>query len=147
MKINNKNNGFTLLELLISICVFIAISGLTLIAFNEYMPKYRLRSATSLLLMDLTKTRYTAVKSNKDYQMLLPGVESNNYEIKEVDSEDIFLTREFSSPEYKGLLIKAQDDPIFHPNGTIENLTGIEVTNGSNSMNITMTVTGRIKNQ
>ncbi|MCP2618953.1 hypothetical protein NLC82_05990, partial [Candidatus Aminicenantes bacterium AC-335-A11] len=45
----------------------------------------------------------------------------------------------------KNVIIYANNSPIFHPNGTVSNLTSIYISNSSGKYKITIAISGRIK--
>jgi type IV fimbrial biogenesis protein FimT len=62
-----KQSGFTLLELMVTIAIFAVISAIAIPSFIGWVPRYKLGGAARDVLAVLQKTRLQAVKDNTDY--------------------------------------------------------------------------------
>ena len=60
-----KKNGFTLLELIVIIVVFMALVMVAIPGFSRWLPNYRLRAATRDLFSNLQHAKLTAVKRHR----------------------------------------------------------------------------------
>ena len=59
-----KQTGFTIVELLIGIALIATITAIAIPNFIEWLPNYRLRSASQDLLSNFQKAKLAAVRSN-----------------------------------------------------------------------------------
>ena len=57
-----RDQGFTMLELLITIVILCVLLGLSIPGFSSWLPKYRLRGATRDIYSNLQLAKMTAVK-------------------------------------------------------------------------------------
>ena len=60
----NKNSGFTLTELMVTIAVIAILGSLAIPNFIAWLPNYRLKSGAEEIQSTLQLTRMTAIKEN-----------------------------------------------------------------------------------
>jgi len=144
---NLEKNGFTLVELLVTIGLFIIITGIAGYSFNQYIPGYRLRSATSMVKANLNQARYLSARNNVQYRIFSGSNTSYHIQrqsgatwINEINTDFI------NDYNWPGITINIDNNnPIFHPNGRIENPTTITLSGSAGSISISMSTLGRIK--
>ena len=73
-----KNSGFTLMELMITIAIVAIVTAITIPNLISWLPNYRLGTASRGILSVLQQVRLKAVKENADVAIqFAPG--NNNY--------------------------------------------------------------------
>jgi type II secretory pathway pseudopilin PulG len=60
-----KKNGFTILELIVIIAIFVTLLVVAIPGFSRWLPNYRLRAATRDLFSNLQHAKLTAVKRHR----------------------------------------------------------------------------------
>jgi len=140
------NKGFTLLELMVILSIFSIMATIGLIAFKEFIPKYRLKSIAAMVKADLNRAKTMATKLNNRFTVIFNEQNENNfYEIQESDTHNVVFERKLCDTNTKDVVLSTPTNPIFFPNGTIGNISTISLTGASDKLDITMTITGRIK--
>lgn len=61
-----KNLGFTIIELIIVICLISMLTAIAVPSFIQWLPNYRLKAAVRDLYSDMQKARMEAVKTNRN---------------------------------------------------------------------------------
>jgi type IV fimbrial biogenesis protein FimT len=138
-------DGFSLLELMIIMAIFVVLAGVGVVSVTQYIPNYRKQAASRTVLSDLIKARIYAIKERKSQTV---EISNNKYEIYETGNKpNKYLIRDFVADyDWKGLIIRANTNPILNPDGTINNISTIQVNcGGSDPVSITMTITGNLK--
>jgi type IV fimbrial biogenesis protein FimT len=69
----DKNSGFTVVELLITIAIITLVAAIAVPNFIGWLPDYRLRSATHDLFSNFQKAKLTAVKRNVNTAVCFHG--------------------------------------------------------------------------
>jgi type IV fimbrial biogenesis protein FimT len=141
----SKNCGFSLLELMVIMTIFAVLAGIGVVSVTKYLPKYRKQAACRRVLSDLVNARIYAIKKQKSQTVF---IKDNTYKIKETgNTSNIYLTRDFASDyHWNGVTIQSQTNPILNTDGTINNISTINVNcGGSEPLSITMTITGNLK--
>lgn len=146
MKINRfllgigEKNGFTLLELLITLTIFVLVIALGVPGFQSFIRKVEINNGLRTVTLALNSARYKAVENNRsvklivaDNKLLLMERRNNNWES--------FL--DFDPGEAITLSINAS--PVFSPEGYVAPLCSILVLGHGTSYRITLSIAGRIK--
>jgi len=133
--------GFTLMETLLLLFVAALIIFIGASSFTHLIPKYRLHGAVWEVSAKLNEARYTAVLKGAPVRMRLSG---STYCLERQNIEDGSWLR-LSGRRLEGVVLRANNTPIFHPQGTVSNLATIWVENGWGRYKITLAITGRIK--
>jgi len=139
-----KPGGFTLMELMMVMAIFSILAAVGMFSANQYLPKYRKQAAGRTVLSDLVKARIHAIKSGASQTVNF--ISNEEYKIQD-PADTVFLTRNFESDfDWKDIRINSTSNPTFNTDGTINNISNIEVTCGnSDPVSITMTITGNMK--
>ena len=69
----NKNSGFTLLELMITVAIFVILTAIAIPNFINWLPKYKLASATDKLFVLIQQSRLRAIRDNANVVVNFAG--------------------------------------------------------------------------
>jgi prepilin-type N-terminal cleavage/methylation domain-containing protein len=138
---NRRTFGFSLIEVVISITILGLIIALLSHSFTNQAPKYQLKRATWEIYSRLNYARYKAIYRGTKYKV---SFESNSYVLEKFDDpKGEWKTEQRSFLD--GVIITANNSPIFHPRGTVSNLASIFVQNSRGQYKISIAISGRIK--
>lgn len=144
MKNNSTNftgKGFSLIEMLICLFIFSIMIGLFSTSFLSLSPKYKLQKAAWEIRSRLNFARYKAIFEGEKVRV---SINSQRYIIEQFDeNQNLWVVKLESILE--GVTVNANNNPLFHPGGTVSNLASIYVTNSWGQYKITIAITGRIK--
>lgn len=114
-----KNQGFTLIELMLAILLLAIVLGIGVPSFRTQLRNSEVTAATNALIHSMTLARSEAVKNNSSVSVSSKGGDwSVGWTVVRSDG---FVVRDFNDPP-KGGTITGQDavDPIvFGPMGTV----------------------------
>jgi len=133
--------GFTLLEILVFLSIFSILLGLASISFLNSSDKYRLQKAVWEIHAKLNYARFKAIFSGTKSRVLF---NPTGYTIEKYD-QDIGDWKFDVGNILEGIYIQANNNPLFHPQGTVSNLVSITLSNSWGSYKITLAISGRIK--
>jgi type IV fimbrial biogenesis protein FimT len=68
-----KNSGFTLLELMITIAIFVILTAIAIPNFINWLPKYKLATATDKLFVLMQQARLRAIRDNANVVVNFDG--------------------------------------------------------------------------
>jgi len=133
--------GFTLLEVLVFFSILTILLGLASISFLNSSDKYRLQKAVWEIHSKLNYARFKAIfdgtKSRVSFNPAGYTIEKYNQDTGEWKVEIGIIL--------EGVFIQANNNPVFHPQGTVSNLASITVSNTWGSYKITLAISGRIR--
>ena len=136
-----QGDGFTLVEavLVLALSGGLALGGV--LALGRVGPRLGLRSGTWQVTAGLNQARFTAILSGEPVRVRFaaPGFFLERY-----DSEEDAWRPSRCVP-LPGVLVRANNAPVFHPQGTVSGLATITVSNALGSYRITIAITGRIR--
>jgi prepilin-type N-terminal cleavage/methylation domain-containing protein len=133
--------GFTLIEAVMAL----ALAGLFALggahAVHRLVPKLQLRSGIWEVTSGLGQARFGAIMSGEPVRVrFVPsGFLFERYD------EGAGTWRISRSAHLSGVAVRANNAPVFHPQGTVSNLATILVSNSRGSYRITVAITGRIR--
>jgi prepilin-type N-terminal cleavage/methylation domain-containing protein len=133
--------GFTLLEIMISFSIFAVLLGVAWASFFQASHKYRLQRAIWEIHSKMNYSRFKAVFYGTKFRV---SFNPHGYTIERYDQEADSWKMEQGNI-FEGILVEANNNPIFHPEGTVSNLASITVSNVWGSYKITLAISGRIK--
>lgn len=133
--------GAGLIELLVAIFIsaVLLLAGAT--SFHRMEPRYRLQAAVWAVVSQMNHARFLAILDDTPVRVRFsPG----SCTLEEWD-EDLSVWKQSSLTEVEGTVLSANNEPVFHPEGTVSNLATIGVTNSQGGFKITLAITGRVK--
>ena len=137
----NSPSGFSLLEVLICILILSVMIGLSSASFLNVSPKYKLKRAAWEINSRLNYARYKAVFNGQKVRIRF---DSPFYRIDIYDENQERWTLDLQNI-LEGVTVEANNNPVFHPGGTVSNLASIYIFNSWGKYRITIAITGRIK--
>lgn len=133
--------GFSLLEVVVALFILVIMVSIVSTSFLNLAPKYRLKKAVWEINSRLNYARYKAifdgikVRLRFDIRSYITETYDENQKEWKKDKE-YFL---------EGVTLQANNNPTFHPGGTVTNLASIYIFNSWGKFRITIAITGRIK--
>jgi prepilin-type N-terminal cleavage/methylation domain-containing protein len=136
-----RRKGFTLVEAVLAL----ALSGLFALgashAVHRLAPGFHLQSGIWEVTSGLNQARFRAILSGAPVRVrfVAAGFVFERYDEAAAAWQ---ASRAVSLP---GVLVRANNAPIFHPQGTVSDLATVTVWNARGSYRITIAITGRIR--
>ena len=88
-KTENGRSGFTLVELMVAICILVILAGIAIPGFAVWLPNYRLKGAATDLYSNLQTAKMGAVRSNSTWAVVFDNsVTPGRYYICSDDGAD-----------------------------------------------------------
>lgn len=133
--------GFTLIEVLIALAIGAVLASGAAYAVGGLGPRLQLRSGTWLVTSGLNQARFQAILTGeaRRVRFAAPGLLHERYDAAAGRWE---LTQAVALP---GVVVQANNAPVFHPQGTVSDLATISVSNARGGYRITVAITGRIR--
>lgn len=133
--------GFTLVEAVMAL----ALAGLLVLggaqAVGRLGPKLRLQSGIWEVTSGLGQARFRAIMSGESVRVrFVPS----GFVLERYDTA-ASAWRASRVAVLEGVAVRANNAPIFHPQGTVSNMATITVANTRGSFRITVAITGRIR--
>jgi len=158
LKFKSNILAFTLVELLVAISLISTISAVSLMGFKEYLPKLRLKAAALQLKSDMQRAASFAAKTNCQYRIAFDRakmfVKAGDYEIQKGNASHLadYLPEKQNQSFYIGRIdqqgvsiLSWNNNPVFHPNGTIASLATITLKDiNGQKLRVTTSMAGRI---
>jgi prepilin-type N-terminal cleavage/methylation domain-containing protein len=138
---NKRTNGFSLIEVVISITILALIIALFSYSITNQTPKYQLKRAAWEIYSRLNYARYKAIFRGTKYKVRF---EENSYALEIFDEQKSEWKSEQQS-FLDGVQVTANNSPIFHPRGTVSNMATIIIRNSRGGYTISIAISGRIK--
>lgn len=133
--------GFTLLEVLVFLSIFAVLLGLASNSFLNSSDKHRLKKAVWEIHSKLNYARFKAIFDGTKSRV---SFSSTGYTIETYDQRNGEWKTDTGSV-LEGVIVQANNSPIFHPQGTVSNLASIVISNSWGSYKITLAISGRIR--
>ncbi|UCE64794.1 MAG: GspH/FimT family pseudopilin [Nitrospirota bacterium] len=147
----NSNRGYTLVELMIVMSIFIMVALLSQSWLTSQLPKWRLNGATRQVVSDFRGAKMQAVIQGNKHRVTF--VDAHHYNILDDDNSngkpdpgELLVTRNIQT-DYIDVTLTSTNNPIFHPRGTASNLGTVTLKNSAGSKSISVGITGRVKVQ
>jgi Tfp pilus assembly protein FimT len=136
-----RRAGFTLVEAAMAL----ALAGLLVLggaqAVGRLGPKLRLQAGIWEVTSGLGQARFRAIMSGEPVRVrFLPS----GFVLERYDAA-ASAWRTARRSVLEGVAVRANNAPVFHPQGTVSSLATITVSNSRGSYRITVAITGRIK--
>jgi len=138
-------DAFTLMELMVVIAIFSILAAIGIFSATNYLPIYQKKAAGRTIISDLVKAKIHAIRQRTPQTFII--VNNREYLIRNSNNiSDVFLTRDFIEDfGWKGITIQSDTNPIFNIDGTINNISTINIHGAdSDPLSITMTITGNL---
>jgi prepilin-type N-terminal cleavage/methylation domain-containing protein len=133
--------GFTLIEVVMAL----ALAGLFIYGgaytFQRLLPRFQLQSGIWEVTSGLNQARFRAIMSGEPVRVRFA---SSGFVFERYD-EAAKAWRTARAASLPGVAIRANNSPVFHPQGTVSDLASITVSNAGGSYRITIAITGRIR--
>jgi prepilin-type N-terminal cleavage/methylation domain-containing protein len=133
--------GFTLVEIVLAL----ALAGLFMYgatySFQRLVPKFQLQSGIWEVTSGLNQARFRAIMSGEPVRVrFVPsGFVFERYD------EAVKIWRTARTASLPGVAVRANNAPVFHPQGTVSDLASITVSNALGTFRITIAITGRVR--
>ncbi len=136
-----EGRGFTLIEVLVALAIGALLAAGAATAIGSLGPRLRLRSGTWLVTSALNHARVQAVLTGETRRVRFdgPGLLHERFDGA---SGAWVVTQAVVLP---GVAVRANNAPVFHPQGTVSDLATISVSNAAGNYRITVAITGRIR--
>jgi hypothetical protein len=136
-----RSGGFTLVEavLALALAALFALGGAA--GVHRLIPKFHLRSGTWAVTSGLNQARFLAILSGSSVRVRFAAA---GFALERYD-EEAGSWRPSRTVSLSGVTVRANNAPIFHPQGTVSDLASITIANARGSYRITVAITGRIK--
>jgi type IV fimbrial biogenesis protein FimT len=141
--------GVTLLETIITLTIMGILASVAVLLYVGQVPQARLNGAARQVMSDLMLARRQAVSRSQRVRVYFP--DDQQYKIcydangdgTVTDCEGNAAAKDIQAT-YDGVTISANQNPMFHPRGTVSPTT-ITVRNATGSRDITVSSAGRIR--
>lgn len=133
--------GFTLIEIVMAL----ALAGLFVYGgaytFQRLAPKFQLQSGIWEVTSGLNQARFRAIMTGTPVRVrFVPtGFVFERY------NEAAKTWRTARTASLPGVAVRANNSPVFHPQGTVSDLASITVSNAQGTYRITVAITGRVR--
>jgi prepilin-type N-terminal cleavage/methylation domain-containing protein len=136
-----RRKGFSLLELVCVLAFLGVVISLASTSFLNLAPKYRLQQAVWQIYSHLNFARHKAIFEGIPVRLKFY---SASYAIEKYD--EIQKVWHLEKKNFlEGVQIQANNNPTFHPQGTVSNLASIFIFNSWGRYRITLAISGRVK--
>jgi type II secretion system protein H len=133
--------GFTLVETVL----VLALVGLLVLggahAVGAMLPRIHLRSGTWEVTSGLNQARFRAIMSGEPVRVRFGAT---GFLLERRDDGEATWTP-LRATRVEGVTVRANNAPVFHPQGTVSDLATVTVSNAKGSYRITIAITGRIR--
>ena len=133
--------GFTLLEVIISLSILAFLAYMVSTSFLNLAPKYRLQKAVWEINSRLNFVRYKALFRGVKARMKFT---SSGYAIEIYDEKEKKWKLE-EKHFLEGVRLKSNNNPCFHPRGTVSGMASISIFNSWGKYKVTLAISGRVK--
>lgn len=141
--------GFSLLGQLFTLTLAGIMIAMAVPGYLKVVPKHRLNGAVRQLAGDLMWARMKAVQRNNRYRIIF--LSRHEYRILDdadndgvVDPGEWTLVRDLR-PDYGGVVMTSNNNPVFNPRGTVGGLATITLANAAGSKRVSISIAGRVR--
>jgi Tfp pilus assembly protein FimT len=133
--------GVSLIEALILVMILAVLLHLGAVTFQRMEPLYRLQAGVWEVLSGLNQARFKAMLEDTPVRVRFSSGALTLDEWDETreawHAGEAFLAQ--------GIVLGANNSPIFQPEGTVSNMASITVSNARGAYKISLAITGRAK--
>ncbi len=133
--------GFTLVEIVLALTLAGFFVYGAAYSFQRLVPKFQLQSGIWEVTSGLNQARFRAIMSGAPVRVRFgpPGFVFERYD------EQARIWRTARTASLPGVVVQANNSPVFHPQGTVSDLATIMVSNARGTYRITIAISGRVK--
>ena len=133
--------GFTLIEVSIALALAGLFLGAAAYSVRRLGPRLHLRAGIWEVTAGLGQARFRAIMSGEPVRVrFFPS----GFVLERYD-ETAGAWRPARTAVLSGVTVRANNAPVFHPQGTVSGLATVTVANAQGSYRITVAITGRIR--
>ena len=133
--------GFTLVEVVLAL----ALAGLFAYggaySFQRLVPKFQLQSGIWEITSGLNQARFRAIMSGAPVRVRFVA---SGFVFERYDGA-AQAWRTAGTAFLPGVVIRANNSPVFHPQGTVSDLASIYVSNSRGAYRVTIAISGRVR--
>jgi len=139
--LDTRRKGFTLVEAVLALALASLFAFGATSTVQRLVPGFHLRAGIWEVTSGLNQARFRAILSGAPARVRFaaPGFVVETYD------DAARSWRIWRAVILPGVLVRANNAPVFHPQGTVSDLATISVGNGRGSYRITVAITGRIR--
>lgn len=136
-----RRQGFTLIETVLALALGALLICGSAVAVHRLIPKLRLQAGIWQVTAGLNQARFQAILSGSACRVRFaaPGFVQERYD------EMARAWKPARAVPLPGVVVRANNAPVFHPQGTVSDMATIVVSNARGSYRITVAITGRIR--
>ena len=141
--------GFSLLGQLITLTLAGILIAVAVPGYMKILPRHRLNGAARQVAADLMWARMKAIQRNNRHRVFF--LNDREYRILDdadndgaVDPGEWTVTRSLRE-DYRDVVMRSNNNPIFSPRGTASSLATIKLTNGAGAKRISISIAGRVR--
>ncbi len=136
-----KRSGISLIEVILSLAILSVIIGISSVSFHTQSSKYKLVNAVREIHSRMNYARFMAIFESAPVRVKF---DPSGYTVERFDSSQNKWLRDKGNI-LEGVVIQANNNPIFYPQGTVSHLASIYISNSWGKYKITLAISGRIK--
>ena len=141
--------GFSLLGQLITLTLAGILIAVAVPGYMKVLPRHRLNGAARQVAGDLMWARMKAIQRNNRHRVFF--LNEHEYRILDdadndgvVDPGEWTVTRSLRE-DYRDVVMRSNNNPIFSPRGTASSLATITLTNDAGAKRISISIAGRVR--
>ena len=141
-ELRGKRSGFSLLELLVSMCTALILTSWSMPMVTTSLNTYNLRNNARQIVAQCQNARFQAVAGNTSFRLHVNG---SSMELQKFSGGSYTLISSF--PLSAGISIASAwtADPVFSPRGTVTPAASITLSNNGGKLStVSVSVLGRV---
>jgi type IV fimbrial biogenesis protein FimT len=142
-----RSAGFTLISQLVGLGIVSILFAIAVPSYMSMMPRVRLQGATRQLVSDLMFARMKAVRENNRHRVVFTSNQRYDVLSDGESGEGVPVLARDLSGDYPGVVLVANNDPVFSPGGRASSLATITLTNEAGQRRLSVNITGRVRIQ
>jgi len=134
-------SGFTLLEALVVLALVSILFLAGTVPASRSAARFELERAVWELRARLNQTRIRSIWEGTPARL---RIDRAGFSLETYD-EDTKTWKPTESGRWEGVIVEANNTPLYHPTGSVTGMATILVSNSRGAYRITLAITGRIK--